>query len=185
MSRDERWIVAFLRGINVGGRRISNADLCAAFGRIGLDDAQAFRAAGNVLFRSGDSEEWLVDRIETGLAKELGYEVRTLIRDGEELRAVAALEPFTPAQMEASKGKPQVCLFAEPLTDEQQQAVAAKSTEADQLVGGVREIHWLPAAGVSDSALDWDALAPDGAPQTMRTLGTIEGIVRKFPPGPH
>lgn len=180
MSGDERQLFAFLRGINLGGRRIGNAELCAAFGRCGIEGAQAFRAAGNVAFRSAGEEAKLVERIEAGLASVLGYEVRTLLRDADELRAIAGFSPFPEAELEAAKGKLQVCLFAKRLDAAQQRAVLSKSTERDRLVAGEREIYWLPAGGVSESELDWDRLAPDGALQTMRTMGTVEGMVRKF-----
>lgn len=180
MSGDERRVFAFLRGMNVGGRRISNPDLCAAFERIGFGGAAAFRAAGNVALIAAEPEDELVERIENGLAAELGYEVRTLIRSGEELRAIAGRGPFDDSELEASKGKPQVCLLSNPLSADQGEEVMARSSSHDRLLVGEREIFWLPAGGILDSTLDWNSLVPDGGLQTVRTMGTIEGMARKF-----
>ena len=59
---------AFLRGMNLGNRRITNADLRAEFERLGFDSVATFQAAGNVVFEAGDAnEEELVATIEAGL----------------------------------------------------------------------------------------------------------------------
>jgi hypothetical protein len=42
--------VAFLRGMNLGGRRISNDDLRSRFEALGCEDVATFRASGNVVF---------------------------------------------------------------------------------------------------------------------------------------
>ena len=42
--------VAFLRGMNLGGRRIKNEQLRAEFEALGYADVGTFRASGNVLF---------------------------------------------------------------------------------------------------------------------------------------
>ena len=39
--------------MNVGGHRITNDELRAAFARIGFEDVGVFRASGNVAFDSG------------------------------------------------------------------------------------------------------------------------------------
>jgi uncharacterized protein (DUF1697 family) len=41
--------VAFLRGINLGGRRIKNEELRRHFEEIGLEEVATFRASGNVI----------------------------------------------------------------------------------------------------------------------------------------
>ena len=98
--------VAFLRGMNLGGRRISNKDLCAAFDEIGLPDASTFRASGNVVFDAPQSARRadLPDQIENGLREVLGYEVPVFLRSAAATRAIAAFEPFPPAKVMASKG---------------------------------------------------------------------------------
>ena len=93
--------VAFLRGMNVGGHRITNAELCAAFEEIGLPDAATFRASGNVVFDApgGDPRVEIAARIEQGLEQTLGYAVPTFLRDAAEMRAIAAQEPFTASRI--------------------------------------------------------------------------------------
>jgi uncharacterized protein (DUF1697 family) len=40
--------VAFLRGINLGGRRIANDELRSHFEALGCEDVATFRASGNL-----------------------------------------------------------------------------------------------------------------------------------------
>src|SRR3954464_8439943 len=97
--------VAFLRGMNLGGRRIKNEELRAEFEALGLADVVCFRASGNVVFSAKGDEARLRSRIEAGLGEALGYEVPVFLRSAAELRALAAHEPFEAAQVKTSKGK--------------------------------------------------------------------------------
>ena len=70
-----RW-VAFLRGMNLGRRRITNDELRAAFEGMGLGSPTPFLASGNVVFDTVErARKRLAARIESGLAEALGYEV--------------------------------------------------------------------------------------------------------------
>ena len=103
---------AFLRGMNLGGRRITNRDLAAAVSEVGFEEVETFRASGNVVFAAdGGTEKKVSDRLEEGLADSLGYEVPVFLRSAAEVRAIASRKPFKPAQLEASKGKLQVVLL--------------------------------------------------------------------------
>lgn len=76
-----RRYAAFLRGMNLGNRRITNDELCAHFADLGLTDATAFLASGNVVFSAGDDDrDRLTRRIEDGLREALDYEVPVFLR---------------------------------------------------------------------------------------------------------
>ena len=97
---------AFLRGMNLGNRRITNADLRAEFESLGFESVATFRASGNVVFEaSRRSKAALIERIEEGLRESLGYAVPTVLRTAAELAEVVGREPFEPAAIAASKGK--------------------------------------------------------------------------------
>ena len=49
--------VAFLRGMNLGERRIKNDELGLEFEALGLDEVASFRASGNVIFAAEESDE--------------------------------------------------------------------------------------------------------------------------------
>lgn len=171
---------AFLRGMNLGNRRITNEELRSEFERIGLEEPRTFRAAGNVVFQSPRrSEAKLVELIESGLEEGLGYAVPTVLRTARELAAVAAAEPFPAADVEASAGKLQVLLLAAAPSAGAREAVLARAGAADRLAFGPRELFWLPSGGISDSDLDLRAIEKDLPTGTMRTGGTIEQLVAR------
>src|SRR6185437_13577648 len=105
--------VAFLRGMNLGNRRIKNPELVAHFEAMGLEEVATFRASGNVVFvdPAGEAESRLQERIEAELDERLGYDVVVFLRSADEVAAIAAREPFPADAVEASKGKPQVVLL--------------------------------------------------------------------------
>jgi uncharacterized protein (DUF1697 family) len=167
---------AFLKGMNLGRRRLANEELRAAIEALGLEEVQTFRASGNVVFAAGRRSDSSLQRmLEQGLREALGYEVPTFIRSGEELRAIAAAEPF-----EAGGGKLQVALLHETPGAKARREALALADEEDRLHLDGRELFWLPAAGVGRSKLDWKALERALGPTTVRTIGTIEQIAARW-----
>jgi uncharacterized protein (DUF1697 family) len=86
--------VAFLRGINVGGRVVKKDRLREAFAGLGFQDAETFRQSGNVVFETGLPRAELAAKIEGALGKALGYEVAVLVRAVDDLARVVELDPF-------------------------------------------------------------------------------------------
>jgi uncharacterized protein (DUF1697 family) len=173
---------AFLRGMNVGGHRISNDDLRARFEELGFGEVRTFRASGNVIFAAAgeEPEEELSTRIETGLATALGYEVPVFLRDAGEIGTIAAHRPFAESLVEVSKGKLQVVLLSARPAARARKEVLALADAEDELAFGERELHWLPSGGILDSALDFKAIGRLLGPLTTRTKGTIEQLAAKY-----
>ncbi len=176
--------VAFLRGMNLGNRRIKNPQLAAEFERLGLLEVATFRASGNVIFDTevdgGEARAALAERIETGLLEGLGYDVPVYLRSAAELRAIAAREPFAAKDVAASKGKLQVTMLqAKPGAAARRKALAL-STDADRLAIEGTELYWLPSGGVSETELDLKAIERALGPGTQRTMGTVEQIAAKY-----
>ena len=172
---------AFLRGMNVGGHRLTNLELRALFSELGFEDPVPFRTSGNVVFDTDEREarEALAARIEEGLGAGLGYEVPVFLREAAEVNAIARHEPFPAATVEASKGKLQVLLLAaKPRAKARDQALA-HATDEDLLAIEGSELYWLPSGGISDSDLDLKAIGRLLGLGTMRTKGTIELIAAK------
>lgn len=171
--------VAFLRGMNLGNRRLKNEELRALFETLGCAEVATFRASGNVVFAAEGGRRDLTAKLESGLAAALDYEVPVFLRTAEELLAIAAAEPFDERQLVASKGKLQVALLKrQPSTAAIRKALAL-STDDDLLAVERSELFWLPGGGISESALDWKAVEAALGPTTVRTRGTIDQIAAK------
>jgi uncharacterized protein (DUF1697 family) len=173
---------AFLRAVNLGStRKAGSAQLRALFEELDLDNVATFRTSGNVVFDAGrEAEAKLTDRIEKGLAEELGFEVVIFLRSAKDIRAIAGGEPFPAAAVEASKGKLQVMLLGAKPSKAVQKEVLALATHEDRLAFGARELYWLPSGGTQRAAIDLNAIAKLIGPSTTRTLGTIELMATKF-----
>jgi uncharacterized protein (DUF1697 family) len=171
---------AFLRGMNVGGHRLTNEDLRAHFVAMGFSGIATFRASGNVVF-AGEAKppEEVRELVEAGLADALGYAVPTFVRTAAEVQAIAAATPFEARRVGKSAGKLQVGFLAEEPAPEVRSDALALAGETDGLLFDGRELYWLPAGGVLESALDMTSLARLLGAMTIRTKGTIELIAAK------
>jgi len=175
-------LAVFLRGMNLGRRRISNADLRACVAGLGgFADVAVVRASGNVIvtLEEAESAPALADRLERGLEETLGYPVAVFVRDARQVEAIAAATPFPAAAVAASAGKLQVALLAARPAPTTREASLAHATEQDRLAIEGTELYWLPSGGVSESALDTRAAFGPLGPATMRTQATIALIAAK------
>ena len=173
--------VAFLRGMNLGNRRITNDDLRSRFEALKCEEVATFRASGNVIFAAnGELMAELTARLEDGLAEALDYEVPVFLRSEKELLAIAAHEPFDAKALDAPTGKLQIALLTKKPTAKVEKSALALSTESDRLAVEGRELYWLPQGRMSDSELDLKALATILGSMTIRTKGTIDQIATKY-----
>ncbi|MBA2316490.1 MAG: DUF1697 domain-containing protein [Euzebyales bacterium] len=174
--------VAFLRGINLGKRRVTGEQLCTAFRGLGFSDVHSFLASGNVVLAAdGDNDVHEISLcIETGLQAALGYPVLTFLRTEAQLGEIVARAPFSPAELDRSAGKLQVIVLRDEPTRDQTAAALEHASDDDRLalLGG--ELHWLPAGNMSQSELDLDALARLLGPTTIRTTNTMARLHARY-----
>jgi uncharacterized protein (DUF1697 family) len=169
---------AFLRGMNVGGHRITNEDLRTHLSTMGLKEVATFRASGNVVFDGGSDDPLKMQgKIEQGLEEALGYAVPTFVRNRDEVLELAAAEPIAQG---SSNGKLQVALLAKAPAASARKKVLELDSEHDRLSFGRRELYWLPEGPMSDSELDWKTIEKVLGVMTVRTKGTIEQIATKY-----
>lgn len=173
--------VAFLRGMNLGRRRVKNDELCAWFEDMGFRRVSAFLASGNILFDSGPkSAAALEPQIEQGLEDRLRYAVPTFVRSAAEVAEIASRQPFSDAAVAASTGKLQVALLPARPTASNRKAALALETPDDLLALEGREMYWLPRGNMSDSKLDLNTLGKILGPMTIPTQRTMVRLVTKL-----
>ena len=173
--------VAFLAGINVGGRRVKGAQLVAPFEELGFADVATFLASGNVVFATREpAGPELEQRIEAQLNADLGCPVRTYLRTAEEVHEVAEFTPFPPEAQAASAGKLQVGFLRTAPSAETCEAVRRSATVDDLLAVHGRQLYWLPNGGVAGSALDFRPLDAALGSFTLRTMNTVQRIAARF-----
>lgn len=86
--------VAFLRGVNVGGRIIKMADLKACFEKMGLKDAVTLLQSGNVIFESNKNPSELKKEIEKALTETFNYPAKVQVIELDRLQKIVDNFPF-------------------------------------------------------------------------------------------
>lgn len=171
-------MVAFLRGINVGGHRVRMEVLRDAFGELGLSDVRTFIASGNVTFAATRaSPSGLERRIETHLAETLGYAVPTFLRTSAEVADVVAHQAFSADDADAAHAV-HVLFLREALTGDAARAVATLETANDALHAHGREIYWLCRRPLSETLIPAAAFARvlGKQPTTMRNMTMLKKL---------
>jgi uncharacterized protein (DUF1697 family) len=173
--------VAFLRAINIGGRRASSAQLAACLEDRGFTNVANFRASGNLIFDADHASEAAIrKRVDDALTTGLGFEVRSFVRTAAQVRAIAAHEPFAPAILAASQGKLQVALLAKRPPNRAREQVLVLPTDADHLAISGRELYWLPSGPTMQTDLNLRLLDTLVGENTRRTKSMIQEIAAKF-----
>jgi uncharacterized protein (DUF1697 family) len=86
--------VAFLKGINVGGRIVTKGELQSMIEDLGFKDVVTYRQSGNVILEAGtvSSDEARV-KIGSAVRKRLGYDVPIFIRTFGDLKRILDSAP--------------------------------------------------------------------------------------------
>ena len=88
--------IALLRAVNVGGIKVSMADLKALLADLGFEDVRTLLNSGNVVFRSkSQTEPDLEKLLETEFAKRAGRPTEFFVRTAEEWKSIVARNPMT------------------------------------------------------------------------------------------
>ncbi len=183
MARAAVRYVALLRGINVGGHRVSMADLRGHFEENGFTNVETFIASGNVIFDAAvnANSAALEQRIERMLHNALGYDVSTFLRTATELAAVATHAPFSKQDSAAAGHRIHVGFLRAPHTSAFARELLALTTTYDAFAVNGREMYWLTRGNFSDSQVPWvkfeKRLTLD---VTMRNLNTVQKLVDKY-----
>lgn len=176
--------IAFLRGINLGHRRLKMDELRARFEELRFRDVATFIASGNVLFTTAATDERkLVDRIQRHLEKSLGYAVDTFVRTRAEVATVVAAQPFPPSELATPTNTVHVGFLSAPLPPPVAAKLAAIRSAVDELRVIGREFYWLCRIRTPDSKI-WSAPALRALKlpsSTMRNLSMLRRLAAQFP----
>lgn len=174
-------LAAFLRGINLGGRRVTNDELREPFRALGLEGVAPYRASGNVVFDDPGADRSELERsIERALADAFGFEAAAFVRPLQRLGSVVRLDLLADAREEGFT--PHLVFLREPPAAEAREALSGLESEEDRFVVLEAEVAWLRRGRLSHSPIRIRHLeaALGGPEHTMRNLNTLERMVDKF-----
>ncbi|HXH39638.1 MAG TPA: DUF1697 domain-containing protein [Thermoanaerobaculia bacterium] len=171
--------ICLLRGVNVGGNKMVKMDaLKALFGSLGLKDAKTYLQSGNVVFRCDDGDRaLLVRRIEEGIRKKSGVDVKIILRTTSELRKVIAANPLT-VEPERNPKAFLVAFLGGELTKEAKALLMKLKIASEELHCGSRELYLYLPEGIATSKLS-NALTERklGTNVTARNWNTVNALL--------
>lgn len=179
--------LAFLRGMNLGNRRISMDQLRGHFADLGFADVATFIASGNVIFSSkvGDSRK-LEKQIERHLADRLGYEVDTFVRTRAEIAEVAKFRPPPTRDRDDAAVTIHAGFLREQPDPALVRALVSCQTAVDEFHVKGREYYWCCRIRTSESKV-WSLPTMKALrlpTSTMRNMNTVRKLAVLFPASP-
>ena len=171
--------VAFLRAVNVGGRRVAMATAREIISGLGLEDVGSYVNSGNIVFSSGGKAADHEAAIRSALEREFGFELTTFVRTAAQVRALVDERPFG----DLASGYTHFALLPlTRLTAREKRAVEAMSNDRDEVVVGRRDVHWLIRAKSTETTLgpkQWLHALP-GNPTTARNMTMLTRLVERL-----
>jgi uncharacterized protein (DUF1697 family) len=173
-----RW-AAFLRGINLGSRRLTMAELRGHVEALGFDDVSTFIASGNVVFDAPGRADALEQRLEEHLSRALGFSCETFVRSLIRLAEVMA-EPDIDAR-KADGFNPHVLFLKGALGAKGRKELQALEGHDDAFLVLEREVLWFRRGRLSDSTITDRhlGLVLGARGYTARNLNTVQRMLAK------
>jgi uncharacterized protein (DUF1697 family) len=170
--------VAFLRGINVGGKnKIKMETLREMFTALGFQGVKTYINSGNVVFETAKtSDNKLAAKIEKAIEKEFSLKIRVMVRTIGEIEDIIKNNPFE-GQFENDKDL-HVLFLDEELPAEKRELLLSNNNENEMFAVSGREIFCLLRVGFPDSLLGKDYIGKKlKTSATARNWRTVNKII--------
>ncbi|HYI40717.1 MAG TPA: DUF1697 domain-containing protein [Allosphingosinicella sp.] len=166
-------LIALLRAVNVGGRKLAMAELRALCGELGWKDVETYIQSGNVVFAAPGKAVEIEGKLEAAIKERFGMDVPVMVRTAAIWSEYASANPFPDAardepnrlQLLVSKRPPD-----EGAADKLMER--AQAGEAVKAAGGALWFHFPEGVGTSKltpALIDKAA----GSPSTSRNWRTV------------
>jgi uncharacterized protein (DUF1697 family) len=169
--------IVLLRGVNLGSRnRVSMPGLRAVLEAAGFVDVRTYLQSGNVVLAADGGPDEVAAACEALIRKELGLDLRVLVRTKAELARVVRRDPLG-AVVDDPK-RYQVTFLAAKLEPDVVARLEAAATPEERFVAHGRELYAWHAAGVARSKL-WTLVAGKGlgVAATSRNWMTVTSLL--------
>lgn len=161
-----------LRGMNIGGNRMSVTDLRRVCTALGFTDVRSYLASGNLVFQGAGQAEDIAETLHGALAAQ-GLTVPVLVLSGDTLRQTLTTCPFADAPGKRVHG---LFCFAPPVIDTAALTRLKSATEALRVIGRTVWLYTPGGFGTSTLAAKIASVVT-GTQTTARNLTTIRALV--------
>ena len=169
--------VAFLRGINVGGKnKIKMETLRGVFAALGFTNIKTYINSGNVIFEIDETDDKkLAEKLETAIEKEFSLKIKVMVRTVSEIEEIVKNNPFA-GQFEDDKDL-HVFFLDEELPEEKRELLLSHNNENEMFAVRNREIFCLLRVSVLDSLIGKDYIGKKlKVSATARNWRTVKKI---------
>lgn len=169
--------VAFLRGINVGGKTsIKMEELRKVFSSLGLENVKSYIQSGNVIFETDETENSkLVKKIEEAVETNF-FKTPVMIRSINEIKDAFENNPFANEEFEDKLFH--LIFLAEKLSEEKTEMLLANNNEKEKFAVRNHEVYCFLRDGVADSLLGKKYIDNKlKTPATARNWRTIKKLL--------
>lgn len=166
-------LIALLRAVNVGGRKLPMAELRALCGELGWEEVETYIQSGNLVFTAPGKAEELETELEKAIAKRFGLDVPVIVRSASQWAGYIDGNPFPEAARDEPKRVQLLVSKRAPRPDAADRLMErAEAGEAVKAAGGALWFHF--PEGVARSKLT-PALIDKacGSPSTGRNWRTV------------
>ncbi|MET1112742.1 MAG: DUF1697 domain-containing protein [Allosphingosinicella sp.] len=166
-------LIALLRAVNVGGRKLPMAGLRALCAELGWEDVATYIQSGNLVFRATGNTGGHEEKLEAALETRLGLDVPVIVRTSAQWAHLVAANPF-PEVAEAEPNRLQLLVSKRPPDGEAAAKLMerARAGEVVEAAGGALWFHFPEGVGTSKltpALIDKAA----GSPSTSRNWRTV------------
>ena len=143
--------VAFLRGINVGGKNMIKMEaLREMFGSLGFESVKSYINSGNIIFESDETDNLALSaNIEEAITKIFTFNIKVMTRKISEIESLVKNNPFV-GQFENDKNL-HVFFLDEDLSDEKRDLLLTQANENEMFAFQPRTIFCLLRISILDS----------------------------------
>jgi len=166
--------IALLRAINVGGIKVSMADLKALLLDLGFDDVRTLLNSGNVVFRGKSKTAVDLEKLlETEFAKRAGRPTEFFVRTAEEWKAIIDRNPMTD-EARRDPGHLLLVVLKHSPTNQEVDALRTAIVGPEVVEADGKQAYIYYPAGVGQSKLTAKLIEKQlGSPGTGRNWNTV------------
>lgn len=166
--------IALLRAVNVGGVKVSMADLKTLLVDLGFEDVRTLLNSGNVVFRSkGTNGMDLEEALEKEFAKRAGRPTEFFVRTAEEWKSIIDRNPMTD-QARRDPGHLLLVVLKRAPSNQEVESLRAAIVGPEIVQADGKQAYIYYPAGVGQSKLTAKLIEKHlGSPGTGRNWNTV------------